>query len=56
MADGRADGPVDRRVDLMRSPTGLRAPDQSSEDRINTTRLSEGSVSVRSETQIQLRR
>src|SRR5262249_1473173 len=50
------DRPTDRRFDLMGSPTGLRAPDQSSEDRIDTTRLSEGPVSVRSETQIQMRR
>jgi hypothetical protein len=42
MADGRTDRSTDRRFDLMGSPTGLRAPDQLSEDRIDTTRLSEG--------------
>jgi hypothetical protein len=56
MADGRTDRPADRRVDLMGSPTGLVAPDQSSEDRIDTTWLGEDPVSVRSGTQIQMRR
>ena len=38
------------------SPTGLRAPDQSSEDRIDTTWPGEDPVSVRSGTQNQMRR
>src|SRR6516165_4610252 len=42
---GMADGRTGRRVDLMGSPSGLRTPDQSSGDRIDTTRLSEGLVS-----------
>jgi hypothetical protein len=44
MADGRTDRLADRRFDLMGLPTGLRAPDQSSLDRIDTTWLGEGPV------------
>src|SRR4051812_42616354 len=46
MADRRTGQPADRRVDLMGSPTGLRAPDPSSEDRIDTTWPGEDPVTV----------